>query len=65
MIYFAQKRDCEACALKPKCCRTFLHEKLLAPFMNPLVTGPVRSQRRWLTPSHVAKEKRSRCSSLI
>jgi Transposase DDE domain len=20
MIYFARKRDCEACALKPKCC---------------------------------------------
>jgi hypothetical protein len=45
--------------------RTFLHAKSPAPFMKPLVTRPVRSQRRRPTPSHVANERRSRCSSLI
>ena len=56
MIYFARKHDCEACAFKPKS---------RAPFMKPLVTRPVRSQRPRPTPSHIANERRSRCSSLI
>jgi hypothetical protein len=43
----------------------FAFDPSLAPFMKPLVTRPVRSQRRRPTPSHVANEKRSRCSSLI
>ena len=65
MIYFARKQDCEACALKPSAARTFLHAKSRALFMKPRATRPVRSQRPRPTPSHVANERRSRCSSLI
>jgi hypothetical protein len=65
MIYFARKRDCNACALKPKAARTFLRAKSRALFMKPLATRPERSQRPRPTPSHVANEGRSRCSSLI
>src|ERR1700728_320276 len=49
----------------PSAAQTFRHAKSLAPFMKPLVTRPVRSPRPRPTPSHVANERRSRCSSLI
>ncbi len=49
----------------PSAAQTFRHAKSLARFMKPLVTGPVRSPRLRPTPSHVANERRSRCSSLI
>jgi hypothetical protein len=65
MIFFARKHDCEACALKPKCCRTFLRAKSRAPFMKPLVTRPARSQGPRPTPSHAERGRRSRCCSLI
>jgi hypothetical protein len=32
MIYFARKHDCEACALKPKCCP---NARSRAPFRLP------------------------------
>jgi hypothetical protein len=41
------------------------HARSRDPFMKPLVTRPVRSPKPRPTPSHVANEKRSRCSSLI
>ena len=63
--YRAAQYDCDACALKPKCCPNVPARKSLAPFMKPLVTRPVRSPRPRPTPSHVANERRSRCSSLI
>src|ERR1700690_297148 len=62
MIYFAPKHDCEVCALKPQCC---LHARSHAPFMKPLATRPVRSQRPRPTLSHAGSERRSRCCSLI
>jgi hypothetical protein len=71
MIYFARKHDCDACATatparsSPSAARTFLRAKSRAPFMKPLVTRSVRSQRPRPTPSHVANERRSRCCSLI
>ena len=65
MIYFARKQDCQACALKPQCCPNVPAARSRAPFMRPLATRPVRSQRLRPTPSHVANERRSRCSSLI
>src|SRR6202020_1964101 len=49
----------------PSAAQTFRHAKSLAPFMKPLVTRPVRSPRPRPTPSHVANERGSRCSSLI
>ena len=60
MIHFARKHDCEACALKPNCC---LHARSRARFMKPLATRPARSPRPRPTPSRVANERRSRCSS--
>jgi transposase len=41
------------------------HARSRDPFMKPLVTRPVRSPKPRPTPSHVANEKRLRCSSLI
>ena len=65
MIYLRASMTARPAHSNPSAARTFLHAKSPAPFMKPLVTRPVRSQRRRPTPSHVAKEKRSRCSSLI
>ena len=42
----------------PSAARTFLRAKSRAPFMKPLVTRSVRSQRPRPTPSHVANLKR-------
>ena len=65
MIYFARKHDCDAARSSPSAALTFLRAKSRAPFMKPLVTRSVRSQRPRPTPSHVANERRLRCSSLI
>jgi Transposase DDE domain len=46
MIYFARKQDCAPARSSPSAARTFLRARSRAPFMKPLVTGPVRSQRR-------------------
>ena len=65
-IYFARKQDCHACTLKSQVLpERVLHARSRALFMKPLATRPVRSQRPRTTPSHVANERRSRCSSLI
>jgi hypothetical protein len=61
MIYFARKHDCEACALKAKCCPNTPARKIARSSMKPLVTGPVQSQRPRPTPFHAANERRSRC----
>jgi hypothetical protein len=45
--------------------RIYSHARSRDPFMKPLATRFVRSQRPRPTPSHVANERRSRCSSLI
>src|SRR5271155_244298 len=58
MIFFARKRDCDACALKPKCCTNVpARKKTRAPFMKPLATRPVRSQRPRPTPHHVGTKE--------
>jgi hypothetical protein len=49
----------------PSAARTCLRAKSRALFMKPLATRPVRSPRPRPTPSPVANERRSRCSSLI
>jgi transposase len=49
----------------PSAVRICSHARLRDPFMKPLAIRFVRSQRPRPTPSHVANEKRSRCSSLI
>jgi transposase len=53
-----------ACS-NPSAVRICSHARSRARFMKPLVTRSVRSPRPRPTPSHVANEKRSRCSSLI
>src|SRR5271156_588552 len=53
-----------ACS-NPSSVRICSHARSRDPFMKRLVTRPVRSQRPRPTPSHVANERRSRCSLLI
>jgi hypothetical protein len=40
MICFARKHDCEACALRAKCCPNVPARKI-APFMKPLVISAI------------------------
>ncbi len=49
LIYFASKRDCEACALKPNAARTRPHARSRAPFMKLLATRRAQSPRPMLT----------------
>ena len=65
--YRAAQYDCDACALKPKCCPNVPARKIARSVytMKPLVTRPVRSPRPRPTPSHAGNERTSRCSSLI
>ena len=65
MIYFASKRDCEACALKPKCCLNVPARKIARSVHEAARDKPPRLPRPRPTPSHVANERRSRCSSRI
>ena len=65
MVYLRASRNARPARSSPSAARTFLHAKSRALFMKPLATRPERSQRPRPTPSHVANERRSRCSSLI
>ncbi len=60
ITYRAIQRDCNACALKPKCCP---NARFRAPFMKRLATRRAQSPRPRPTLSHAANERRSRCSS--
>ena len=64
LIYFASKRDCEACALKPTCCPNAPARKSRARSTKPLATRRAQLQRPRPTLSHAANERRLRCSSL-
>jgi hypothetical protein len=44
IIYFARKQDCDAYALKPKCCPNVPERKIARSIHEPLVTGTARSQ---------------------
>jgi hypothetical protein len=44
IIYFARKQDCDAYALKPKCCPNVPELKIARSIHEPLVTGTARSQ---------------------
>ena len=63
MIYFASRHDCEACALKPKCCPNAPACKIAHSIHEAARDKPAQSQRPRPTLSHVANERRSRCSS--
>ena len=65
MIYLRASRTATPARSSPSAVRTCLRAKSRALFMRPLATRPVRSQRLRPTPSPVANERRSRCSSLI
>ena len=64
LLYFAKKHDCDACALKPKCCPNMPHAKLAAPFMKQRATRPEPSPKRRPTLLHAESGRGSRCSSL-
>src|SRR5580698_89234 len=65
MIYFARKRTARPARSSPSAARTRLRAESRALFMKPLATRPAQSPRPRPTPSHVANERRSRCSLLI
>ena len=65
MIYFARKHDCEACALKPKCCPNVPARKIARS-----VHEAARDKARAIAKTEAyavsrRSERRSRCSSLI
>lgn len=45
LLYFARKQDCDACALKSKCCPNMPARKFRAPFMKRLTTRRAQSPR--------------------
>ena len=64
IIYFARKHDCEACALKPKCCPNAPARRSRGRSTKLLATRRAQLQRPRPTLSHAANERRLRCSSL-
>ena len=64
MIYFARKHDCDACALKPKCCPNVPARKI-ARSVHEAARDKVRAIAKTEAYAVSRKErKRSRCSSL-
>jgi hypothetical protein len=62
MIYFTRKHDCEACALKPKCCPNVPVRKI-ARSVHEAARDRARAIAK--TEAYAANERRSRCSSRI
>ena len=60
--YRARKADCDACALKPRCCPKARNARSPDPSMKPLATWPAPSPRPANTRSPASSGRRSRCS---
>ena len=61
LLYFARKHDCDACAVKPKCCPNMPARKISRPIMKRLATRPEPSPKRRPTRSHAESGRSSRC----